>query len=84
MNELRRAILDDGRPQYILARLIETTETRLSRIVCGRAAPTLDEQRRLAEVLGVEAAKLFGVATPPSPFASAEKTDCNRPCQRRK
>lgn len=56
---LKAAILALGRPQYELAKYFDGGETRLSRIVRGRAEPTDEDMRRLSELLGVPLAELF-------------------------
>lgn len=58
MNPLKLAILAAGIKQYELARRARITETRLSRLATGRALPTGEERRRLADALGVPEAGL--------------------------
>lgn len=58
--QLRDAVFRSGRFQYEVAREAELTETRLSRLVQGRAEPTAKEKRSLARVLRVQENKLFG------------------------
>ena len=53
------ALLERGIHQYQLAHECGLTETRVSRIVRGREAPTRDEQRSIAVALGMEVAALF-------------------------
>lgn len=56
---LKIAILETGGRQYELAARAMLSETRLSRIACGRAAPSLEERRRIAGCLGVPESDLF-------------------------
>ena len=53
------AVIRSGIRQYVLAARTGLSETRVSRLVCGRSQPTADERRRLAEALGIEEAMLF-------------------------
>ena len=56
---LKLALVKDGRRQYEIARQARMTETRLSRLACGRAEPTEQEKLRLAEALGLDVPELF-------------------------
>ena len=59
-NQLKLAILNSNVPQYVLAAKAGMSETKLSRVVRGRADPTEDERRRIAKALGVSEDDLFG------------------------
>lgn len=63
---LKIAILRSGATQYALARELDITETRMSRICCGRESPTQAEAARLAEILNIPASELL-------PDTSAER-----------
>jgi transcriptional regulator with XRE-family HTH domain len=64
---LKLALIKARLPQYEAARRLQMTETRLSRIVCGRLAPTPGERAGLAHLLGVSEPELFpGGADQPS------------------
>jgi transcriptional regulator with XRE-family HTH domain len=73
LKELRVALLCAGMPQYEVARRAEMTETRLSRIACGRTKPTSEEAIRIARVLDKTVGEIFpfgqlqGTAPPPVP-----------------
>jgi ribosome-binding protein aMBF1 (putative translation factor) len=56
---LKATILTRRIKQYSLARELDTSESIVSRIVTGHIAPTRDERRKLAAVLGVSEQKLF-------------------------
>lgn len=58
-HRLKFALLSSGSPQYEIARACAMGETRLSRIVRGRARPNAAERRALAARLGVPEAELF-------------------------
>jgi transcriptional regulator with XRE-family HTH domain len=61
MNErLKVALLRSGRTQYAVAAAAGMSETRLSRIVVGRAPGTEEERRAIALALGVPLDELFG------------------------
>ena len=62
---LKVALLRHGTPQYELARQLRITETRMSRIACGRLAPTPEEAAKLSEILGVPVDELFPELSPP-------------------
>lgn len=51
--KLKLALIEHGVPQYVIAQRMGVSETRLSRIIRGRAQPTREEQKRLSELLGV-------------------------------
>jgi transcriptional regulator with XRE-family HTH domain len=51
-----------GVRQYDAARLLGITETRLSRIMCGRLEATEDEKRKLARLLQMPIGELFAHA----------------------
>lgn len=57
---LKFAILKAGMHQYMVAARAGIAETRLSRIVQGREPAPPDVRKRLAAVLGVTEAELFG------------------------
>jgi transcriptional regulator with XRE-family HTH domain len=59
---LKLAIIAKGRKQYELAAEMGMSETRLSRIVSGRLAPSADEQHKLARLLDVPVEALFTTA----------------------
>ena len=48
---LKVALLRAGLPQFRVARELGMSETRLSRIVQGRALPSAEEAQRLRELL---------------------------------
>jgi len=58
--DLKFAILKEERHQYELASEIGMSETRLSRIILGRAQPTADERRSIARALNMSEDELFG------------------------
>lgn len=58
-SKLKDAVFKLGRHQYEVAREVGISETRLSRLVQGRAEPTVGERTRLAKVLGVDETDLF-------------------------
>lgn len=58
--KLKTAIAIRQRTQREIAIDAQIAETRLSDFICGRAWPTLEEQRRLARVLRFSIAQLFG------------------------
>lgn len=66
LTTLKAAILASGSHQYQLAKRTGITETRLSRLVTGRDAPTADERRALADALGVAEEDLFSGRARPS------------------
>lgn len=55
---LKKAIIDAAIPQYEVARRTKISETRLSRLVTGRASPTDEERTALATVLGAASVDL--------------------------
>jgi len=56
---LKLALLQAGKPAYLVAQEADMNETRLSRIVQGRLKATLKEQRALSRLLGVPVDRLF-------------------------
>ncbi len=56
---LKLALLEVGLTQYEAARRLEMSETRLSRIMCGRIKATPEERRELARLVGKKSAALF-------------------------
>jgi transcriptional regulator with XRE-family HTH domain len=60
-NRLKDAIFRSGRFQYAIAQEAGLTETRLSRLIQGRALPTPLERRRIATVLRCPEAELFAL-----------------------
>jgi transcriptional regulator with XRE-family HTH domain len=70
MTPLKLAILAARIRQYEVAQRAQITETRLSRLATGRALPTDAERKRLAEVVGVPEARLFGEAPSPAIVAA--------------
>lgn len=58
--KLKLAFIASGITQYEAARALGASETRVSRIVQGRVAPTEAEKGRLAEVLARSVEELFG------------------------
>ena len=60
--QLKTAMLESGKAQYMIAREAGMSETRLSRIVMDRLEPTGPERRRLARVLKVAEEALFSGA----------------------
>ena len=64
---LKLALLRRKETQYSLAARVGMSETRLSRIVQGRAEPTRDECKQIADALDVPERDLFPrVAAPNS------------------
>lgn len=61
---LKIAIIKSGLSQNDIADRLHMSVFRLSRIVCGRQAPTADEEDRLAEVLGTSRRALFRAGVP--------------------
>ncbi|WP_437310753.1 helix-turn-helix domain-containing protein [Sorangium sp. So ce388] len=61
---LKMALMHRGVRQYDAARLLGITETRLSRIMCGRLEATEDEKKRLAQLLQTRVEDLFADADP--------------------
>ena len=59
MVALRIALIEARIHQYELARRSGISETKLSRILCGRREPTAEERRVLASVLGKPESALF-------------------------
>ncbi len=66
---LKTALLRHGIRQYDAARFLGITDTRLSRIICGRLEATDDEKRRLAQLLQIPSEELFVDASPHSGVA---------------
>jgi ribosome-binding protein aMBF1 (putative translation factor) len=60
--KLKLALLEHGESQYAVARRLGVSETRLSRIVQGRLAPTPEERARLAEMLELDQDEVFQTA----------------------
>jgi transcriptional regulator with XRE-family HTH domain len=58
MNAIKLAMMEAGKPQYVVARQTGIDETRLSRLATGRAKPTKNELQSLATMLGVSLGKL--------------------------
>lgn len=56
---LKIALFQCGRTQYEIAADADISETRLSRLACGRTVPTAEERVALSRVLGVPEAALF-------------------------
>lgn len=56
---LKHAIIESGRPQYIIAQELGIAETALSRIVHRGIVPRPAMQRKIAKVLGVTPEELF-------------------------
>lgn len=59
--QLKIAIVAAGKSQRRVAADSGITENRLSEIVCGWAAPTSDEERRIATAVGGSVDTLFRV-----------------------
>ena len=59
LTRLKLALLRCNDPQYAVAATLRTSETRLSRIICGRLAATDDEKSRIAAFLGRSVEELF-------------------------
>jgi len=57
---LKLALLREGVAQYRVAASCGISETRLSRLVQGRARPSSDERAKLASELGIPETDLFG------------------------
>jgi len=57
--KLKLKLLELRIPQYAVARQLGQTETRFSRIVCGRIEPTPDECRSIAALLQLNVHELF-------------------------
>ncbi|MCC6651695.1 MAG: helix-turn-helix transcriptional regulator [Candidatus Eisenbacteria bacterium] len=60
--KLKLALLENGGPQYVIARKMGVSETRLSRIIRGRIEPTPAETARLSELLGVAGEDIAGAS----------------------
>ena len=58
--ELARELAVADKPRYVVAAEAGICPSVLSAIVHGRRVPNPDQRRRLARVLGVPAAHLFG------------------------
>ena len=56
---LKKAIIDTGMSQRDVSKLAGVKEWNLSLIARGRLNPTVDEQRRIARVLGVRPTDIF-------------------------
>lgn len=61
---LKMALMRRGVRQYDAARLLGITDTRMSRIICGRLAATDDEKKRLAQLLETPVEELFADVAP--------------------
>jgi transcriptional regulator with XRE-family HTH domain len=61
--KLKMALLRKREAQYELAARVGISETRLSRIVQGRAEPTEVERKSIANALGMPEADLFSTET---------------------
>ena len=57
--QLKKLLIERGERQYTVAQRASLTETRLSRIACGRAEATPDERKRIAVALGLKVAQIF-------------------------
>jgi transcriptional regulator with XRE-family HTH domain len=60
VHPLKVAIAADGRHGYEIAVAARINPSALSGIISGRIVPTVAVKARLAEVLGVPVAELFG------------------------
>ncbi len=58
-HRLKLALLEHGDHQYDVARRLEMSESRLSRIVQNRVVATQTERQALAEFLGANVRDLF-------------------------
>jgi len=56
---LKHALIDAGRPAYVLAMEAGINPTKLSKIIMGIACPSEVEKKRLAEVLQKTEEELF-------------------------
>ena len=56
---LKMALMGRGVRQYDAARLLGITDTRMSRITCGRLEATDEEKKRLAQLLQTPVEELF-------------------------
>ena len=56
---LKHALIDFPEPAWRLARKVDISETRLSRISRGAIEPRLDEKIRLAKILDKQVDELF-------------------------
>jgi plasmid maintenance system antidote protein VapI len=61
---LKMALMRRGGRQYDAARLLGITDTRMSRIICGRLEATDEEKKRLAQLLQTPVEELFADAKP--------------------
>jgi plasmid maintenance system antidote protein VapI len=61
---LKMALMRRGVRQYDAARLLGITDTRMSRIICGRLKATEEEKKRLAQLLQMPAEELFADREP--------------------
>ena len=61
---LKMALMRRGLRQYDAARLLGITDTRMSRIICGRLEATEEEKKRLAHLLQTPVQELFPDAAP--------------------
>ncbi len=59
---LKMALMRRGVHQYDAARLLGITDTRMSRIICGRLEATDDEKKRLSQLLQTPIEELFADA----------------------
>ena len=58
--KLKHALVDDGRPQYEIARAASVEETRFSKALNGRCDLGEQEKVKVATVLGRKVEELFG------------------------
>lgn len=58
ITKLKWHLLNKGKRQFVVAREANISETRMSRLVTGRATATVDERTRLGRVLGISPAEL--------------------------
>ncbi len=68
--KLKLALIKNGDPQYVIAKRMGISETRLSGIIRGRIEPTPAESARLSELLGVAGEDTVGISKPEAPPAS--------------
>jgi hypothetical protein len=61
---LKMALMRQGILQYEAARTLRITDTRLSRIICGRLEATDEEKQQLSKMLQTPVEELFADAPP--------------------